>query len=161
MKKLKLMTQPIQNLIIAWLMTLLLITTVSGCAFKVKLVGEYDEVIDKSVTELQQDTVTFFAKLKSSKSPDNSWEANKEFYNDTKGKLSVLILRSEVIEKGLKRNPITRNFKDLQAQYNDFEQRHKKGLSKKYIESAEKAFLQSFRAIMENILYLKWNQSQP
>lgn len=144
-----------------WIFSFLLISALSGCAFKVKLVGEYDEIIDKSVTELQKQTATFFSKLKTTLPPDNSYEANKEFYDDVQGKLSVLILRSEVIEEGLKKNPLTKNFKDLQLQYQELSEQHKQNPPKKYFESAEKAFNQSFRAILENLLYLKWNQTQP
>lgn len=148
-------------------LTVLLIFITSGCAFKVKLVGEYDEIIDKSVTELQESTVTFFSIMESASDVDRTYENNKKFYADTEGKLSALILRSEIIEGGLKINPLTRNLKDLKAQYAELKTTHlneknnNKAPSKKYFQSAEKAFNQSFRAILENLLYLKWNQTQP
>ncbi len=143
---------------------LLIFLILSGCTFQVKLVGEYDEILDKSVTELQELTASYFASLKFSEQgdPELSYKSNKAFYRHVQGKIATLIRRSEVIEQGLKRNPITSNFKDLQLQYADLATQHKKqNLSKRYIESSEKAFDQSFRAILENILYLKWNQSQP
>ena len=140
---------------------LLLISLISGCALKVTLVGEYDQIIDKSVTELHQSTVTFFSKMKAASNADRTYSVNKEFYEDVDGKISTLIIRSEVIEEGLKRNPLTKNFKDLKEQYLELAKEHKKSPSKRYFESAEKAFNQSFRAILENLLYLKWNQTQP
>jgi hypothetical protein len=150
------------NSIIAWLLPLIFVMSLSsGCAFKVKLVGEYDEILDKSVTEIQEQTATFFSKMKSASSSDLLYEPNKAFYDGVQGKISTLIRRSEVIEEGLKFNPLTKNFKELQSQYQDLAEQHKKSFSPKYLESAEKAFDQSFRAILENILYLKWNKTQP
>ncbi len=162
------MDQPITNNskclnnLIPWLLPLFLLLTIfSGCGFKVKLVGEYDAIVDKSVTSLQEQTATFFSKMHTSSPNERSYESNKEFYNNVKGKVSALIIRSEVIEEGLKRNPLTKNFQDLKLQYEELSKQHKKKASKIYFKSAEKAFNQSFRAILENILYLKWNQSQP
>lgn len=150
-----------QNNLILWIVSLFLIISVcSGCALTVKLVGEYDAIVDNAVTDLQKETAVFFSKMKTASSADTTYKANKDFYDDAHGKVSTLIIRSEVIEQGLKRNPLTKNFKDLQLQYQDLAEQHKKIPSKKYFESAEKAFNQSFRAILENILYLKWNQTQ-
>jgi hypothetical protein len=143
------------------LITLIAMMISSGCIPKVKLVGEYDEIIDKAVTDLQEQTDVFFLKMKGDLSADSTYEANKGFYNDVQGKISMLIRRSEVIEEGLKRNPLTQNFKDLQTQFLDLADQHKKSFSSKYLESAQKAFDQSFRAILANLLYLKWNQTQP
>ncbi len=150
------------NNLILWLLSLFITVSIfSGCAFRVKLVGEYDDIVDKSVTDLQKQTATFFSKMQTAPSDETSYKANKEFYYDVQGKTSALIIRSEVIEEGLKRNPLTKNFKNLHLQYNDLAEQHEKKASKKYFESAEKAFNQSFRAILENLLYLKWNQTQP
>lgn len=143
------------------ILILLLVSAISGCAFKVKLVGEYDQIVDKSVTELQQSTVTFFTKMKAASDANRIYELNKDFYADADGKISTLIVRSEVIEEGLKKNPLTKNFKDLKLQYTELSTEHKKNPSARYFESAEKAFNQSFRAILEHLLYLKWNQTRP
>jgi hypothetical protein len=143
------------------ILILLFVSAMSGCAFKVKLVGEYDQIVDKSVTELQQSTVTFFTKMKAASNADRTYELNKDFYAEAEGKISTLIVRSEVIEEGLKKNPLTKNFKDLKLQYLELSTEHKKNPSARYFESAEKAFNQSFRAILEHLLYLKWNQTQP
>lgn len=138
-----------------------ILTLAAGCAFKVKLVGEYDEITDKGVSELHKKTAAFFSKLKSASGSEASYDANKEFYEEAQGDVAALILRAEVIEEGLKKNPLTKNFKDLQKQYEDLAELHKTSPPKKAVESAEKAFEQSFRAIIENLLYLKWYQTQP
>jgi hypothetical protein len=154
-------TQKDLSNILTRLTALIMIVLLTGCAFKVKLVGEYDEITDKAFTDLQKKTASFFYKLKTSSGADISYEANMKFYEDAQGDVSALILRAQVIEEGLKRNPMTKNFNDLQKQYDDLAILHKTAPPKKAFESAEKAFDQSFRAILENLLYLKWNQTQP
>ena len=143
------------------LLSVLLIFLVAGCVPKVKLVAGYDEITDQAVTNLHRKTATFFAKLKSSTGTDASYEANKRFYEDAQGDVAVLILRAKVTEEGLKHNPLTKNFENLQKQYEDLAELHKKTASPKIIQSAEDAFDQSFRAILEHLLFLKWNQDQP
>ena len=150
-----------QNTIIVYMLLTILAMVISGCVPKVKLVGEYDSILDKAVTDLQEQTDTFFSKMKTDSTTNSAYEANKEFYDDVQGKVTTLIRRSEVIEEGLKKSPLTQNFKNLRTQYQDLADQHKKGFSSKYLESAQKAFDQSFRAILTNLLYLKWNQTQP
>ncbi len=147
---------------IAYLLPVFLTAAIlSGCAFRVKLVGQYDEITDRSVTEIQQQTAAFFWKMKTASPEDAAYKTNKGFYDDVQGRITTLIRRSEVIEEGLARNPLTRNFKDLQTQYEELAAQHEKGFSSKYLQSAEKAFDRCFRAILAHILYLKWNQTQP
>lgn len=139
------------------LLTFLVLLIFSGCVPKVRLVGEYDRILDNAVTDLQEKTDTFFVKIKT----NSDYEANKGFYDDVQAKITTLTRRSEVIEEGLKKHPLTQNFKDLQLQYQELADQNKKGFSKKYLESAKKALDQSFRAILTNLLYLKWNQTLP
>lgn len=134
------------------------LTQISGCAFKVKLVGEYDAITDRAVTELHQMTSSFFEKLLNSSGEEASYEANRDFYDQVNGDVSALIIRAKVIEEGLKRNPLTRNFIDLQKQYEDLAELHMTSPSEEALLSAEAAFEQSFRAILEQLLFLKWNQ---
>ena len=146
---------------INWLIPILLVALLAGCALKVKLVGEYDEILDQKVTDLYKSTSSFFVKLKSSSGNEGSYIENKDFYIYAQGEVATLILRAQVTEEGLKRNPLTQNFNDLQKQYEDLATLHKTSPTPAMIKSAEKAFEQSFRAILQNLLYLKWNQHQP
>lgn len=143
------------------LLSVLLILLLAGCIPKVKLVGGYDEITDQAVTDLHRKTATFFAKLKTSAGADASYEANKKFYEEVQGDVAVLILRAAVTEEGLKGNPLTKNFENLQKQYEDLAELHKTSPPPKAMKSAEDAFDQSFRAILENLLFLKWNQDLP
>ncbi len=141
--------------------TLALFAFLLGCAFKVKLVGQYDEITDRSVTDLYKKTASFFAKLKTAPGSESAYEANRKFYEDAQGEVAALILRAAIAEQGLAYNPLTKNFQDLQRQYEDLAALHKTAPPRKVIESAEQAFDQSFRAIFAHLLYLKWNQAPP
>lgn len=138
----------------------LLILIVSGCALRVKYVAEYDEIMDRAVSDLHRKTATFFARVQSSPGPDGSYEANRTFYEEARGDVAALILRARVSEKGLAKTPLTSNFEDLQKQYEDLAALHKTSPPPVAILSAESAFEQSFRAIIENLLFLKWNRAQ-
>lgn len=133
-----------------------------GCSFKVKLVGEYDSIVDTSVNSLQKKTTSFIARLSKNIGEDqSSYEKNKQFYCDVKGETTALIGRATVLEGGLERTPLTDNFKALQKQYEDLEYLHKAPLKECILEKAQGAFDQSFRAIVKHLIYLKWNQEQP
>jgi hypothetical protein len=93
--------------------------------------------------------------MRSSKGSDASYEANKKFYDDAQGDVSALILRARVAEEGLAKQPLTTNFEALQKQYVDLAELHKTSPPPVAILSAESAFEQSFRAILENLLFLK------
>jgi len=134
----------------------------TGCsALKVKLVGDYDEIIDTSVNNLQKSTYSFISKLSSNiGTEDGSYEKNKQFYSDVKGELTAMIVRAELLEKGLKKTTLTTNLKNLQVQYDDLEQLHKSTINQVVLKSVQDAFGRSFRAIVEYIMYLKWNQEE-
>jgi len=65
------------------------------------------------------------------------------------------------LEEGLKKTPLTDNFKDLSKQYDDLETLHQTPYNKDVILKAQEAFDQSFRAIVKHLIYMKWNQEQP
>lgn len=140
----------------------LLAVSVTGC--RVKLAGDYDQVVDKTVTELQQSTSSFFSKIKSSTDSERAYANNKQFYADSKAVVSVLIQRSKIIEKEVEKKPLTKNFESLMELYNDLEMEHKNNPSKIYFvgvegsssEGAKGAFDQAFRAIVQHMVILKW-----
>lgn len=91
------------NIIACLLLLFFVMSILLGCALKVKLVGKYDEILDKSVTEIQEQTATFFSKMRKASPADSAYEANKGFYDGVQGKIATLVRRSEVIEEGLKK----------------------------------------------------------
>jgi hypothetical protein len=144
------------------LAVILSIIVVAGCSFNVKLVGPYDELVDKSVAQIQSKTTSHITKILANKGERaGSYDSLKEFYPNIKGDIDTLIVRSEVLEKGLKKTPLTDNFKSLKLQYDDLEILHQTPFNQKAISSAREAMNQSYRAIVKHLVYLKWNQKQP
>jgi hypothetical protein len=108
-------------LLIAWLLAL------AGCA-GVRLVGDYDEQIDKGVSALQRETEIFFVRLESVPGPMAApYEPNKAFYGEVRVAVSSLRLRADATE----RNSLTVRMLDLlQTNYNRLEGDHREGIGK-------------------------------
>lgn len=144
-----------------WAVSLILFL-LTGCAFKVKLVGQYDDIVDKSVHQIESKTTAHINKIIANKGKaDGSFDQSKQFYSDIRGEVHALVIRSEALEEGLKKTPLTNNFKDLGKQYDDLEILHQTPYNKDVILMAQKAFDQSFRAIVKHLIYMKWNQEKP
>jgi hypothetical protein len=139
-----------------------IIILLAGCGLKVKLVGQYDEIIDKAVHQAESDTTAHIKKIiDNNGTGDGAYDKNIEFYSKMKGDVQALIVRSETIEDGLKSTPLTDNFMELQKQYDDLEILHQTPFNANSISSAQKAFDQSYRAIVKHMIYMKWNQEKP
>jgi hypothetical protein len=149
--------QPFRNQYGVWLAAVLLVSFLAGCAFKVKLVTDYDAIIDNAVNALHAKTASFFAKVTTSPRPESSYEANKAFYQEAQGDVAALIMRARVLEDGLKAQPLTTNFEALKAQYDDLATLHKTAPAPALLKNAQDAFEQSFRAIIKHLLFLKSN----
>jgi len=77
----------------AALLLCVLIASVSAC--KVRLISDYDEVIDHSTTELQKKVEGFVRKMESSAgTADGTFETNKAFYDDVLTDISALRVRA-------------------------------------------------------------------
>lgn len=135
--------------ICAWLTTLLITLALVSCS-TIKLVGDYDEQIDRGVTQLQKDVETFLVKLEASteKSTDmvESYDKNKKFYEDSKVTLSGLRVRADSME----RNSITVKMLDhLSNNISRLERMHREGLAKEEIDKSIRGALNSqFTAIL-------------
>ena len=144
-----------------WAVSLILFL-LSGCAFKVKLVGQYDDIVDKSVHQIESKTTAHIKNIIDNKGKaDGSFDQSKHFYSYIRGEVQALVVRAEALEEGLKRTPLTDNFKDLSKQYDDLEILHQTPFNKDVLLKAQEAFDQSFRAIVKHLIYMKWNQEKP
>ncbi len=77
------------------LLTFVLAAAVSGC-MSVKLVSDYDEQIDRGLTELYAETSSFLDRMISLHgTPAGTYEANQQFYSDGGGRIDALIARAE------------------------------------------------------------------
>jgi hypothetical protein len=116
----------------------------------IKLIGDYDEQIDKGTTTLQREVESFLTRLESStKKPDDKvagYSNNKQFYSDIRIAISGLRIRADAME----RNSITvRAFDKISANINLLEKMHKEGITQ--IEIAQlirPGFTQQFTAIL-------------
>lgn len=131
------------------LVYLLIIVAASGCA-TIKLVGDYDEQIDKGTTAFQKDVETFLVNLESSAAKPEDMVAayadNKHFYADSRVTLSGLRLRADAIE----RNSLTvRAFDKLGANIDMLEDMHKAGITRVEVSKLIRpGFTQQFTAIL-------------
>lgn len=129
------------------LLVFLLMTGVAGCA-EIKLVSDYDEKIDKGVTELHKLTEEFLVKLESeSGASEATYNNNKKFYEDAKVKASSLRVRADAIH----RNSLTVEMLDkLLNNINRLESDHrdKEGISEEEIPLYRGGFNSQFTAIL-------------
>lgn len=126
-----------------WLAAFLIAITFGGCA-TIKLVGDYDEQIDKGVTQLQKDVETFLVKLEATadKPEDKveSYDKNKKFYEDAKVAISGLRVRADATE----RNSITvRMLDQLSNNISNLERMHRESLAKAEINESIRGGLNS------------------
>lgn len=132
-----------------WLIATLVLLLLNACA-TVKLVGDYDEQIDKGVTALQRDVEAFLVKLEgTAQKPTDLVEEYKkhtQFYEDAKIAISGLRVRADATE----RNSLTVKMLDgLRKNIDRMEHFHREGLKKGEIEASLRGgFNSQFTAIL-------------
>jgi hypothetical protein len=132
-----------------WITACIISIVIAGCS-TVKLVGDYDEQIDKGVTQLQKEVEAFLVKLESTadKPADmvESYDKNKKFYEDAKVALSGLRVRADAAQ----RNSITVRMLDkLSNNINRLEGMHRDRLAKAEIDQSFRGgFNSQFTAIL-------------
>jgi hypothetical protein len=124
-----------------------LAATLAGLGCQIKLVADYDEITDRSVTALQREFELFFIDVERNLyTPDAGHENYVGFYDEVRAELSVIRVRAAARPK----NEITVEQLDLVAQNVDnLEELHKLGFdSPEELEPLRAAFQQSFQAIL-------------
>ena len=125
----------------------LAVIMLTGCT-TIKIVGDYDEQIDKGITALQKDTEAFLVKLESVPGRKlDEYDKNKVFYGDAKVAISSLRVRADASE----RNSLTVRMLDrLQNNMNRFESDHssKEGIDKRELPIYRGGFNSQFTAIL-------------
>lgn len=67
---------------------------------KVTLLASYDEITDRTVTDMQEMTSAFFVKLESEpESPEMKYDNQKKFYQQLKTKAATVRIRNNAIDK--------------------------------------------------------------
>lgn len=132
-----------------WLTVLLMSLAIGGCV-SVKLIGNYDEHIDKGVTQLQKDVETFLVKLESSAaSPGDkveSYDQHKKSYDDFKVVISGLRIRADSMEL---KSITVRMLDKLSSTLAGLEDMHRGGLAKAEIKPIRGALNTHFTAILK------------
>jgi hypothetical protein len=98
--------------------TVLLACFALSACLSVRLIGDYDNVIDQGVTDVQQKFEMYFAKLNSN--PDTPFDQN--FYDDISARLAVLKTRSTSMPNN---EIITQQLGELQATFDDLQKMDK------------------------------------
>lgn len=124
---------------------LVLALSLSGCS-GIKLVADYDENMDRGVTELHKLTEELLVKLESaSGTAAATYENNRDFYADAKVKISTLRLRADAIS----RNSLTVKMLDkLRNNIYRLEADHKEGISATEIPLYRGGLNSQFTAIL-------------
>ncbi len=119
----------------------------AGLGCQIKLVADYDEITDRSVTALQREFELFFIDVERNLyTPDAAHDNYIGFYDEVRAELSVIRVRAAARPK----NEITVEQLDLVAgNVDNLEELHKLGFdSPEELEPLRAAFQQSFQAIL-------------
>jgi hypothetical protein len=123
--------------------------TVAGCA--VKLIGDYDDTIDKGVTDVQQKAELYFAKLQST--PNTPFD--QTFYDGIASSLAVLKSRAASLPKY---NIIVEQIANLKSQFDTLQKLDKgaaRPISAAIVTDSQKAIEVSVESILKLELALK------
>ena len=122
---------------------------VAGC--RVKLIGDYDDTIDKGISDLQQKAGLYFSKLLSV--PSTPYDPN--FYDDMRSRLVALHSRAAA---SYKKDILVQQISELQSQFNDFQkfdQNAPRPVPAQAVMAAESAITVSVESILKLGLALK------
>lgn len=145
-----------RTLVIAMVSAFLLAALLlAGCA--VRLIGDYDDTIDKGVTDVQQKAELYFARLQSS--PNTPYDQG--FYDDINARLAVLKSRAASLPK----YPIIlEQLTNLKSQFDTFQKLDKSSprpFPSVAVTDAESAIAVSVESIVKLELALKARGQAP
>ncbi|MFQ5656342.1 MAG: hypothetical protein ACE5G5_02280 [Candidatus Methylomirabilales bacterium] len=127
----------------------ILTVAIGGC--QVRLISDYDAVIDRSATELQKKVETFLVKMEGAAGTSaGEYANNKAFYDETVVALSAMRVRAAAMPK----NELTVESIDLiKENIENLRKLHKRrgerGLSKTVIDPVRTAMNTQFTAILK------------
>jgi hypothetical protein len=146
-----------------FLLVLLLIDGLSTIGCAVRFISDYDDVLDKDVTALQQSTETFLNQLDSEAGTSaGAYSANSDFYLKTDASLRTMSTRAASQPKS---KIIVGEVQALQSTFNDLQKLHQlngdKGLSSPNIANTRSALESEFTSILTLELALKSHSGVP
>lgn len=142
---------------------LLLISSLMAAGCAVRFISDYDDVLDRDVTALQQSTETFLNQLDSEAgTPAAAYSANGDFYVKTNATLRTMATRAASQPKS---KIIVGEVELLEKTFDDLQSLHKmngdKGLSSANIANARSALESEFTSILTLELALKSHSGAP
>ena len=144
-----------------WIASLML-SLLAGCAAPVKPVGHYDDIVDRSVHQIEAKTTAHIKIILDTKGTgDGSYDHSRRFYADIKGEVQALIVRAETLEEGLPATPLINNLDVLQLQYDDLAALQQKPYDESAFIKLQGSFDKSFRTIVKHLIGMKWDQESP
>ena len=128
---------------------ILLITLISGCS--IKLISDYDQLIDQYATELQSEIETFLIKMERlAGTVEGSYAENSGFYDQIQGTLTTLLLRAETVAED---ETVAEQIILLQKNLENLRQLHEgqgeKGLTAELTGPMRVAFNTQFKAVIK------------
>lgn len=133
----------------------------SGCS--VRLISDYDEVLDNDVTSLQESAELFLGQLDSEAgTPAAAYSVNRDFYVKTGASLRTMATRAASQPRS---TIVLAQVKELQKSFDDLQKLHEldgdKGLSAGEIAEARGALESEFASILTLQLALKSHNGLP
>lgn len=129
----------------------LIVTVVALSSCKIRLIGDYDDVIDQGVTNIQQKADLYFTKLLST--PTTPYD--QSFYDDIDSRLTVLKTRASLLPK----YPIiTQQLTNLRSQFDQLQQLDKtatRPISAAIVNDSQSAITVSIESILKLEIALK------
>jgi hypothetical protein len=141
--------------ILAALFLLLTFSFYAGCT--VTLIGDYDDVVDKGITDLQETAENYFARLKST--PSTPYDQN--FHDGIRARLAVLKSRAEALPKY---TLITEQIANLTVQFTQFQQLDQmsaRPVPIGLVSAAESGIVTSIESILKLEIALKRTGAAP
>jgi hypothetical protein len=151
MKEHSMKSRDLGRAFLQFMLGLALVLAASGCT--IKLIADYDEATDKSVTDLQRKLSTFFVDLDGKLgTPEEGYDNYEDTYKEIRVDISALSLRVNALPK----NAITQEQVEiLKRNLSLLEQLHKSGLGtgidgkKAVLASTQKDFDTALAAILK------------
>lgn len=128
-------------------LTCLLVMLAFGGCTSIRLIADYDEQIDKSVTDFQRKVETFLTGLeRNADQPESKYDANVKFYDEARVDLSAIRVRAAALPK----NEITLKQIDLLTDsLGKLEELQRLGIRREHIAPLRSAFNSTCTAILK------------
>lgn len=141
-----------------YVLTVLVLSLFINCS-SVKLISDYDEVTDKTVTQMQRNVANYFVVLERTIGTDKAnYEEYIPFFDNAKVDLNILEVRAGALDKN---EIVQKQVTELQTMIKNLEELHKLGFtSPEVLQPLKQPFNAAFSAIIKLQMALKRGKEQ-